>query len=213
MIASPHKSILRAAAKCSVLALSGCVVTSGPAPATTPAAAPPPTLASTPASAPAATPVAPEPAPPQPPFAPTPEPPERPGEHPHGMARGMPKDLQPGHPETLWVWHDDNAAQWHVRSTTQSQEHRFNGRVWVSEGSIVNVHPSRIEFNDRIRSTGRSVEFDFHTRGGIDGFDFGIAGARCVHFALYIDGRGDAGRVKIGASSAHPKHHVFSMCP
>jgi hypothetical protein len=111
------------------------------------------------------------------------------------------------------VWHEDNGLGWHVRSTTHSQEHRFSGRVWVTEGSIADVHPSRIEYNDRIRISPKSVEFDFLTRGGIDGFDFGVAGARCVHFALFIDGKGDPGRVKIGGNDAHPTHHVFTACP
>jgi hypothetical protein len=59
----------------------------------------------------------------------------------------------------------------------------------------------------------RSVEFDFQTDGGIDGFDFRLAGARCVHFALFVDGRGDMGKVKVGASETHPRHHVFTLCP
>jgi hypothetical protein len=85
--------------------------------------------------------------------------------------------------------------------------------VWVTEGSIVDVRPSRIEYNDRLRVGPKNVEFDFLTRGGIDGFDFGVAGASCVHFALFVDGKGDPGRVKIGGSDAHPKHHVFTACP
>jgi len=211
MIASASHGIVRAVAVCSVLGLSGCVVTSGPPPATSapvaaPPSTPPPVVAPTPAAAT-------EPVPPQPTFAATPEPAEKPAEHPRGFARGQPRDLQAGHPESLFVWHDDNVAQWHVRSTTHSQEHRFSGRVWVSQGSITSVHATRTEYNDRVRSSGRSVEFDFHTRGGIDGFDFSVAGAPCVHFALLVDGKGDPGRVKIGGNSMHPKHHVFTACP
>jgi len=218
MIASASQGIVRAVAVCSVLGLSSCVVTSGPPPATsapvaTPPSTPPAAVAPAPPPAVAPTPAAAaEPVPPQPTFAPTPEPVEKPAEHPHGFARGQPKDLQAGHPESLWVWHDD-AAQWHVRSTTHAQEHRFSGRVWVSQGSIASVHPTRTEYNDRVRLSGRSIEFDFHTRGGIDGFDFSVAGAPCVHFALLVDGKGDPGRVKIGGNSVHPKHHVFTACP
>ena len=180
MIASAPQGIVRAVAVCSVLGLSGCVVTSGPPPATsapvaTPPSTPPAAVASPPPPAVAPTPAAAaEPVPPQPTFAATPEPAEKPAEHPHGFARGQPRDLQAGHPESLFVWHDDNA---------------------------------------RVRASARSVEFDFHTRGGIDGFDFSVAGAPCVHFALLVDGKGDPGRVKIGGNSMHPKHHVFTACP
>jgi hypothetical protein len=134
-------------------------------------------------------------------------------EHPHGIARGAPRGLAPGHPETLWVWHDDNAGAWHVRATTRRQLHRFSGRVWTSDGQIVDVHPTRLEWGDRIRVAGRNVDFDFHTDGGIDGFDFRTAGTQCVHFALFIDGRGDPGRVTVGAGDMHPRHHVFTLCP
>jgi hypothetical protein len=111
------------------------------------------------------------------------------------------------------VWHDDNGDTWHVRSTTHRQMHRFSGRVWAAQGSIVDVRPTRLEWGDRIRTTPRGAEFDFHTDGGIDGFDFRTAGPHCVHFALFVDGRGDPGRVNVGPGELHPRHHVFTICP
>ena len=59
----------------------------------------------------------------------------------------------------------------------------------------------------------RGVEFDFETDGGIDGFDFRTIGARCVHFALFIDGRGEPDKVNLGFNEARPRHHVFTLCP
>jgi hypothetical protein len=171
-------------------------------------------VASAPAAAtPVPTPAAAEPVPPQAPFASTPEPTEKPVDHPHGIARGEPGDLRPAHSEALWIWHDDGGTVWHVRSTTAKRLHRFSGRVWVSEGSLADIHPSRLEFNDRVRASGRSVEFDFHTRGGIDGFDFHTSGARCVHFALAIDGKSEPGHVRVGKAGVHPSHRVFTLCP
>ncbi len=210
-----HKS---ATAISLAVAISGCVVRTGPAseppPAPQPyaAPAPAPSPAPTPASSPPPVAVAP-PAPAQPVFVPTPEPRDRPAEHARGIARGAPRGLQPGHPEALWVWHDDDGSGWHVRSTTHSQRHRFSGRVWVADGSVANVNPSRLEFRDRLHIGPRFVEFDFETDGGIDGFDFRSIGAKCVHFALFVDGRGDPGKVKVGAGEAHPRHHVFTLCP
>jgi hypothetical protein len=185
------------------MAAIGCVVTTGPAPSAPPATA-------TPA---AAVPPPPAPAPAQPPFQPSAEPTERPAEHPHGIARGKSPEMHPGHVETLWIWHDDNGANWHVRSTTAGHQHRFSGRLWTSEGSLADVRPTRLEWSDRVRLEGRSVEFDFHTQGGIDGFDFRTAGARCVHFAMSVDGKGEPGLVRIGASGVHPSQRVFTLCP
>ena len=201
------------------LAISACVVTSGPPPARNPPpappGAPPPTLASSPppAAAPAPPPAVQTAPPAQPTFAPTPEPNERPIDHPRGVARGAPRGLAPGHQETIWVWHDDNGTMWHVRSTTHSKMHRFSGRVWAPDGSIGDVHPTRLEWGDRIRLAGRNVEFDFHTDGGIDGFDFRTGAPQCVRFAFFIDGRGDPARIKIGGGEQHPRHHVFALCP
>jgi hypothetical protein len=146
-------------------------------------------------------------------FTPTPEPRDRPTEHPRGTAVGAPRGLGPHHPQALWVWHDPDGTSWHLRSTTQSQRHRFSGRVWVNDGTVADVNPNRLEFRDRLRIAPRGVEFDFQTDGGVDGFDFRAVGARCVNFALFIDGRGEPDRVKIGASEARPRHHVFTLCP
>jgi len=219
----------RSACAAMALAISACVVTTGPRPAQPPPpppSAPPPTLASSPppapppAPVPAATvqtapPAAVQTAPPaQPVFAPTPEPADRPIDHPRGFGRGGPRGLNPGHPESFWVWHEDNGTAWHLRSTTHRNLHRFSGRVWTSDGSIVDVHPTRLEWGDRIRLAGRNVEFDFHTDGGVDGFDFRTAAPQqCVHFALFIDGRGDPARIKIGGGEQRPRHHVFTLCP
>ena len=210
----------RLAALSLITAISGCVIrTSSPPPAPQPYAAPAPvpSPAPTPASYPPPPPpvavAPPAPPPPQPVFTPTPEPRDRPADHPRGIARGAPRGLQPGHPQTLWVWHDDDGTGWHVRSTTHSQRHRFSGRVWVAEGSIANVNPTRLEFRDRLRMGPRGVEFDFETDGGIDGFDFQTVGTRCVHFALFVDGRGEPDKVKLGSSEARPRHHVFTVCP
>jgi hypothetical protein len=30
---------------------------------------------------------------------------------------------------------------------------------------------------------------------------------------LFIDGHGEPGRVMVGGTNAHPRHHVFTLCP
>jgi len=155
--------------------------------------------------------------PPQPVFRPTPLPPEAPFAHGHGFGRGKPKDIDPGHPEAYWIWYDDN-GEWHLRATTHHKLHHFNGRVWVSEGALTDVHPNRIEFNDRFRLVGdpiapRAMEFDFHVQGGIDGVDFRVKDAKCVNFALFIDDHPEPGKIRVGDRGEHPNRRFFSLCP
>lgn len=199
-----------------VVAAPACVVenTARPAPAPAPATA---ETASASATAPA---TAPAPAPTaatttasaQTTFEPTPEPTEQAASHPNGFGLGRPNDLKPGHPEALWIWHDAKGAGWHVRSTTASRLHRFSGRIWVTPGTIADVHPTRLEFNDRVRVQEKSIEFDFETQGGMDGFDFRLAGATCAKFALRVDGKREPGVVRIGSRGAHPHGRVFELC-
>jgi hypothetical protein len=125
----------------------------------------------------------------------------------------MSKDLRDAPADGLWIWHDERGSEWHLRTSTHGPSHRFNGRVWLSEGSFAGVRPSRTEWNDRLRATGRAIEFDFHTQNGVDGFEFRATGARCIHFALSMDGRQGTDSIHIGARGAHPKEHVFTLCP
>jgi len=147
------------------------------------------------------------------PFFTTPEPREKPAAEPRGTALGMSKNLHDSPLDGLWVWHDERGSEWHLRTSTRGLAHRFNGRVWLSEGAFAGVRPSRTEWSDRLRATGRAIEFDFHTQSGVDGFEFRASGARCIHFALSMDGRYDTDSIHIGASGAHPKAHVFTLCP
>jgi hypothetical protein len=125
----------------------------------------------------------------------------------------MPKDLRDSGLDGVWVWHDERGNEWHLRTSTHGPAHRFNGRVWLGEGSFAGVRPSRTEWSDRLRATGKAIEFDFRMQNGGDGFEFRVGGARCVHFALFIDGRSDTDSIHIGASGAHPKEHAFTLCP
>jgi hypothetical protein len=205
------------------LAAPACTVTSrSSAPRSSPmssAAAAPAPVASVPAGSPAgaAPPMTAAPSdgraePRDPAFISTPEPRQRPASHPRGSALGMSKELRDSAVDGLWVWHDERGSEWHLRTSTHGPAHRFSGRVWLSEGSFAGVRPSRTEWSDRLRASGKAIEFDFRSQTGVDGFEFRATG-RCVHFALSMDGRRDTDSIHVGASGAHPREHVFTLCP
>jgi hypothetical protein len=148
-----------------------------------------------------------------PPFVSTPEPRERPADQPRGSALGMPKALHDAREEGLWIWHDERGSEWHLRTGARSNGRHFSGRLWLGEGTFADVRPNRTEWSDRLRATGRAIEFDFRTQGSPDGFEFRVSGARCVHFSLSMDGRNDTSGIYIGASGSHPSRHTFTLCP
>jgi hypothetical protein len=125
----------------------------------------------------------------------------------------MPGELHHARGDGLWIWHEERGSEWHVRTSTHAQARRFSGRVWLAEGAFADVRPNRTEWSDRLRASARAIEFDFHTQGGVDGFEFRVNDARCVHFALFIDGRAEPEDVHIGAGGSRPSRHVFTLCP
>ena len=196
-----------------LLSLPACLVVNDrhPGPGTPVAATP---VGATPVGATPATPVAatPPPAalPPQPVWVDPPSPVDPPHEHVKNVALGRPTNLHAGAPEAIWIWHDGGG--WHVRTTTQSQLHRFSGRVWAPKGEVGNVHATRLEFNDRFRHTGNAMTFDFQTNGGEDGFDFQIAESNCAMFYVHIDGKPRPDRVFLGAHNVNPESAVLKLC-
>ena len=120
--------------------------------------------------------------------------------------------MHSGATEAIWVWHDGPAVDWHIRTTTAKHLHRFSGRVWVDKGSIVAVRKDALEGADRVREESNTVGFDFTTDGAIDGFDFRVKDAACIHLLLTIDGKPEVQRVMIGAKSEHPKAETFALC-
>ncbi len=125
------------------------------------------------------------------------------------VVEGRPPGYRAGVPESYWVWHD--AGAWHVRATTAGQVHRFHGWVEAAGGVIEGVHPTRLEWGDRIRVVPRGIEFSFEAAGGDDGFDFRTSSG-CARFYLLIDGGERPGMVFIGADEHHPAHIPFERC-
>jgi hypothetical protein len=127
---------------------------------------------------------------------------------PPEIAPGRPL-FAPGAPEAYWIWHDQGG--WHLRTTTAGMPHRFHGLVVPLRGTIVDVRPTRLEWQDRIRMGPRGIEFDFVTQGGEDGFDWHVSSG-CNRFETFVDGAARPGLVHLGGVGNRPHHVPFDRC-
>jgi hypothetical protein len=82
-----------------------------------------------------------------------------------------------------------------------------------ASGEIVNVHPQRTEFRDRIRRAQRDWSFSFATDGHADGFTFMTRDGGCVRFALDLDAGPQPKRVFVGRGELQPRTGHFVVCP
>jgi len=177
----------------------------------------PPTIAAQPVPPPPQRPPPePQPSPPRQPAVTRPLPPPPPEGQLQTLAfataYGRPQALRPGAEVGYWIW-SDRRGQWHVRTTSLMQPHRFHGGV-VSEGALIEeVGATRLEWSDRIRASAGAIDFDFATQTDEDGFDFRVAGDRCLRFNLNIDGRPALGLGTIGAYNVHTRASYFRLCP
>ena len=191
------------------------VATTEPAPPaapTTPATTPPPAA---PTAPPPPTPATPVPAtdPPQPAHQEVPPPADKPHEFKFSVADGRPRGLHEGVPESYWIWHDDHGKWWHVRTSTHSVQHRFQGWVFHDKDRFTDIHPTRLEWSDRIKYGTNGASWDFQTKGHEDGFDFRTSGNQCVRFHTFIDGKPNHDRVHLGAGGVNPPSAHFRVCP
>ncbi len=130
-----------------------------------------------------------------------------------GLADGKPPRLRPNAAMAYWIWQGAK-GDWHLRSTTQKQSHRFQGRIRPQEGaSLGNLTPTRLERGDRMRLQDQDILFDFTTQGGEDGFDFTLNGSACVEMNLRIDGAAHPRLVVIGKTEQAPAAARFLVCP
>ena len=196
------------------------VATTEPAPPatpTTPAAPPTPTTTppAAPTSPPPPTPATPVPAtdPAQPAHQEVPPPADKPHEFKFSVADGRPRGLHDGVPESYWIWHDEHGKWWHLRTSTHSVQHRFQGWVFHDKDRFTDIHPTRLEWGDRIKYGTNGAAWDFQTKGHEDGFDFRTSGNQCVRFHTFIDGKPNHDRVHIGAGGVNPPSAHFRVCP
>jgi hypothetical protein len=123
---------------------------------------------------------------------------------------GRPAAFAPGAPMSYWVWHDDGG--WHLRTTTESHRHRFHGVVRPDGGVITELHPTKMEWNDRIHmGPNGGIVFDFETDGNEDGFDWRVSSG-CNWFNLFIDGAQQPAATHIGGDALSPLQIPFARC-
>lgn len=131
---------------------------------------------------------------------------------PEGIASGRPASFRSGAPPAYWIWQGPRGG-WRLRTTTQNAPHVFRGRIKSTSSTIVNVHPSRTEYRDRIRRTSDGWIFHFRTEGHADGFTFMAQDQGCVHFDLQLDGGPVTKRVFIGQAEHEIRSGHFIICP
>lgn len=125
--------------------------------------------------------------------------------------QGEPDQFRPGDSRGVFIWHDRDGL--HLRTTTHGREHVFSG-VIRTDGHFRDVHSVRAERDDRYRldCDRDTINFRFHTAGGVDGLDFRIKGGDKVYFDLYMDGHKIATRqIYVGRNGWHPHDNTFVL--
>ena len=117
------------------------------------------------------------------------------------------------------MWRD--ALGWHVRTTTKELEHHFRGHISVEGGKLEDVKSYKRERRGPqkdlfvVGPEGRTINFDFSTKGGIDGVDFHVKGkGATLSFVLEIgekDPKFVPDRIFVGKAGAHPAASPFEL--
>jgi hypothetical protein len=132
---------------------------------------------------------------------------------------GKPANAEAGKVEHYDVWRDEGG--WHIRTTTKEFEHHFRGVVSVKGGEFAAVKGYKLEHKGPQKDVfiegpeHHVINFDFSTKGGIDGVDFRVKGKEpMLSFTLTIgekDPKFEPGRIFIGKSGAHPSENSFEI--
>lgn len=131
---------------------------------------------------------------------------------PPGAGTGRPPGFEPDAPAAYWIWQGPQ-GDWRVRTTTARSLHVFRGRLHGTTGSVVNVHPTRTEFRDRVRRARDGWVFDFRSAGHADGFTFATDDNGCLRFDLQLGGGPEPKRIFVGHDEVQPKSGHFIVCP
>jgi hypothetical protein len=133
--------------------------------------------------------------------------------------RGRPIGTQGGAVERYSLWQDENG--WHIRTMTREYEHHFRGVIEVRGGEFVRVRGYKLEHRGPQRDLfiegpeHHLINFDFSTKGSIDGLDFRVKGREpMLSFTLTIgerDPKFEPGRIFIGKMGAHPSSNPFEI--
>jgi hypothetical protein len=128
-------------------------------------------------------------------------------------AEGRPKDLKLGANRAYWLWKDEDRV-WHLRTTAARRGHQFEGVIRPFPGAeIVDVRGVGLGPNAQLGMAGRTVTFQWHTKQGMDGFDFRVNGGDCLEFELRINQDGDPAHIYVGKGQFSPQKEHFLLCP
>jgi hypothetical protein len=137
-------------------------------------------------------------------------------------ARGQPADARVGkltdQPPRYYVWHD--AQGWHLRSASKEKNFvHFTGSIELTKGEFGQLRPIGLEskgkYADRwsVDANRKKLQFDIHTSGSFDGFDFTVAKDQTgeMQCDLNIGGKAMPKRIFVGKDSEHPRELPFSV--
>ncbi len=132
---------------------------------------------------------------------------------------GKPPKTAPGKVEHYAVWQDEGG--WHIRTMTKEIDHHFRGVIEVKGGEFVQVKGYKLEHKGPERDLfiegpeHHIINFDFSTKGSIDGVDFRVKGKEpMLSFTLTIgekEPKFEPERILVGSSGAHPSTNPFEI--
>ena len=137
----------------------------------------------------------------------------------HINPHGKPVGAQAGAVERYALWQDEDG--WHIRTTTKEYEHHFRGVIEVRGGEFAQLRGYKLEHKGPQRDLfiegpeHHVINFDFSTKGSIDGLDFRVKGKEpMLSFTLTIgekDPKFEPGRIFIGKMGSHPSANPFEL--
>lgn len=132
---------------------------------------------------------------------------------------GKPMDTKAGATERYSLWQDQGG--WHLRTMTKKFEHHFRGVISVKGGEFVELRGFKLERKGPQRDLfiegpeHHIINFDFSTKGSIDGIDFRVKGKEpMLTFTLEIgekEPKFEPGRIFIGKNGDHPSTNPFEI--
>ena len=132
---------------------------------------------------------------------------------------GKPGKTGLGKTEHYEVWQDQGG--WHVRTFTKEYDHHFRGVISVSGGEFVDIKGYMLEHRGPqkdlflVGPEHHVINFDFSTKGSVDGIDFRVKGETpMLSFTLMLgekDPKFEPTRVLIGKGAANPESNPFEI--
>lgn len=135
---------------------------------------------------------------------------------------GQPADAREGklvdQPPRYYVWFDTEG--WHLRSAAKAKAlTHFTGTIELTQGEFGKLRPIGLEAKGKhpdrwqVDAARRKLDFDIHTSGSFDGFDFTVAKDQTgeIKLDLQIAGKPMPKRVFVGKNSEHPMELPFSV--